>query len=115
VTIRSDEELIIALTEMKGPVYKLSVDVLSSGKKEEEKEKTSSAEGNCEGEEHAGKKEIHTETERYSKRNREIFKEKEREIQIEKGERITKRHGDRERDRERERNRERETEREKKE
>ncbi len=58
MTIRSDEELIIALKEMKGPVYKLSVDVLSSGKKEEEKEKTSGApaEGNCEGEEHSGKK-----------------------------------------------------------
>jgi hypothetical protein len=40
VTILADEELIIALTEMKGPVYKLSVDVLS-GKEEEGEENAS--------------------------------------------------------------------------
>jgi hypothetical protein len=57
VTILSDEELIIALTEMKGPVYKLSVDVLSE-KEEEGKEKASgTAEGNSEAVENAGIKE----------------------------------------------------------
>ncbi len=57
VTIISDEELIIALTEMKGPVYKMSVDVLSE-KEEEGKEKASgTVEGNSEAVDNAGIKE----------------------------------------------------------
>ena len=51
ITIRSDDELVIALTEMNGPVYKLSVDVMSGTDQQEE---DSSAGGNSDGEEHSG-------------------------------------------------------------
>merc|ERR1712013_445179 len=41
VTINTDEELIIALTEMPGPVYKLIVDIKSAKKTEEDSSKAS--------------------------------------------------------------------------
>merc|ERR1712173_365800 len=41
VTINTDEELIIALTEMPGPVYKLIVDIKSEKKTEEDSSKAS--------------------------------------------------------------------------
>merc|ERR1719317_689794 len=41
VTINTDEELIIALTEMPGPVYKLTVDIESEKKTEEDSSKAS--------------------------------------------------------------------------
>merc|ERR1712226_674765 len=41
VTIATDEELIIALTEMQGPVYKLTVDIKSEKKTEDNSSKTS--------------------------------------------------------------------------
>ena len=49
VTIRTDDELIIALTEMKGPVYKLAINILSDKDNSKDEEG-----GNSEGEEHPG-------------------------------------------------------------
>jgi sequestosome 1 len=49
VTIRSDDELIIALTEMKGPIYKLAINILSDKDNSKDEEG-----GNSEGEEHPG-------------------------------------------------------------
>lgn len=54
VTIRSDDELVIALTEMKGPVYKLTVDVLSADKTDYSRNDGESSGGNSDGEEHNG-------------------------------------------------------------
>jgi len=51
VTISSDDELIIALSEMKGPVYKLSINILSDKDTSKDEE---SGSGNSEGEEHPG-------------------------------------------------------------
>jgi sequestosome 1 len=51
VTIRTDDELVIALTEMKGPVYKMQA-VLKSGKTATHGSGDSS--GNSDGEEHVG-------------------------------------------------------------
>ena len=53
VTIRSDDELVIALTEMKGPVYKLAVEVEAGAKKADLKGEESFG-SNSDGEEHPG-------------------------------------------------------------
>jgi sequestosome 1 len=53
VTIRSDDELVIALTEMKGPIYKLTVDILSTDKTDYSRNDGESSR-NSDGEEHTG-------------------------------------------------------------
>ena len=53
VTIKSDDELVIALTEQKGPIYKFSVLTHQQEKKRPQNDDDSSS-GNSDGEEHVG-------------------------------------------------------------
>ena len=54
VTIRSDDELVIALTEMKGPIYKMSVEVEAAAAKKVNLQEGESSGSNSDGEEHSG-------------------------------------------------------------
>jgi len=52
VTVKSDDELVIALTEQRGPIYKFSVQLLLEKLRHTEPDDSSS--GNSDGEEHVG-------------------------------------------------------------